>query len=63
MNKIIIGAMLIIAFMVFVVGGVMNIVKLTRLDFQPPCKAEIIRVGGIVLGYGPVVGFMDIKDK
>lgn len=43
-------------------GYFANIVKLTRLDFEAPYKAEIIRVIGLIPVVGMVVGYIDIED-
>lgn len=56
---------LFILFSIFscIAGWGINIVKLTRCDFQPPYKAEIIRSVGLVPIVGAVVGWIDIEDK
>lgn len=43
-------------------GWVMNIVKLTKCNFEAPYKAEVIRVVGIIPPVGMVVGWMNFKD-
>jgi hypothetical protein len=43
-------------------GYVMNIVKLTRTDFQSPHKAEAIRLVGLFPPVGIVTGWINIKD-
>jgi hypothetical protein len=35
------------------------IYKFVSCDFEPSYKAEIIYGGGIVLGYGAVIGYFD----
>jgi hypothetical protein len=44
-------------------GYIMNIVKLTRCDFEAPYKSEIIRTIGLVPPIGIVVGYCSITDK
>lgn len=45
-------------------GFILNVVKLTRCDFEPSYKAEVIRaVGVFVPPVGVVVGYCDIEDK
>ena len=45
------------------VGWVSNLVKLTKCDFQPSYKAEVIRGTGVLLfPMGAIVGYFDIKD-
>jgi hypothetical protein len=46
------------------IGYVVNIVKLTKTDFKPPYKAEILRgVGIIVPPVGGIEGWLKIKDN
>ncbi len=53
----------IVMIMVFgVIGWFMNLVKLVRLDFKEPYKAEIIRGIGLVPVVGAVTGYIDIQD-
>jgi len=45
----------------FLIGWVMNIVKLCKCDFDRPYKAEVIRaVGAAVPPVGGIVGWMDL---
>jgi len=45
-------------------GWVLNIVKLTKLNFKPSYKVEIIRSIGVILPpIGSVLGWMSIKDN
>ena len=44
-----------------VTGWVMNLVKLTKLDFEKPYKAEIIR-GISVTPIGAITGWLKIDD-
>lgn len=45
-------------------GWVNNIVKLTKCDFSPSYKAEVIRTVGIfVAPAGMIMGYIDIEDK
>lgn len=45
------------------VGYVRNIVKLIKLDFKEPFKAEVIRGVGIFPPVGVIVGWIKIEDK
>jgi len=44
------------------IGWVMNAIKLAKLDFEEPYKAEIIRGIGLVLIVGAFTGYIDIED-
>lgn len=44
------------------IGWVMNVVKLVKLDFQAPYKAEIIRTVGLFPVVGAITGWIDIND-
>lgn len=56
-------AVVILIVVVFCFGWGLNIVKLTKCDFNVPAKAEIIRVIGIPVPIiGAIVGYMDIDD-
>lgn len=45
------------------IGYIGNIVKLTRCDFEPSYKSEVIRsIGVIIPPVGVIVGYMDLKD-
>lgn len=47
----------------FFFGWGMNIYKLTKCDFEPSYKAEIIRgIGIIVAPVGSIVGYIDIGE-
>lgn len=47
-----------------IIGWGMNIYKVSKLDFKPAYKAEIIRIVGVVIPVvGAVTGYMDIEDK
>ena len=49
--------------LIMLVGYGMNIVKIFGTDFEPPYKAEVIRVVGIfVPPVGVIVGFVTIED-
>ena len=52
-----------IIYLVFLTGYVMNIVKFVRLDFKAPYKAEVIRGIGIVPPIGGVLGYIKVTDK
>lgn len=56
-TSIIIGVSL-----VLLTGYVLNIVKLVKLDFASPYKAEVIRFVSVPTGLGGIVGFVKIKD-
>lgn len=43
-------------------GYIKNIVKLTRLDFESPYKAEVMRGIGIFPPVGVVMGYINIDD-
>lgn len=45
------------------IGWVMNIVKLSQLNFNAPYKAEVIRVVGVFTPIGGLTGWMEIKDN
>ncbi len=44
-------------------GYIRNIVKLTKLDFKEPYKAEIIRTIGLIPPVGAITGWINIEDK
>lgn len=45
------------------IGWVMNVVKLIKLDFQSPYKAEIIRAIGVPAApFGGIIGWFTIED-
>jgi len=44
------------------IGWVLNIIKLTKTDFQAPYKAEVIRAVSIIPPMGAIVGWINIKD-
>lgn len=46
------------------IGYISNIVKLVRLDFNQPYKAEVIRSLGVVVApLGVITGFIHIEDN
>jgi len=47
----------------FVVGYVLNIVKLLNADFEAPYKTEVIRSIGVVPFIGGIIGWMDIGEE
>lgn len=50
-------------FLAIPVGWMMNIYKLTKCDFEPSYKAEVIRsVGVLVAPVGTIVGYMDLGE-
>ncbi len=50
-------------FMIFCFASyITNIVKLTKLDFKEPYKAEVIRGIGLIPPVGVVIGFIKIND-
>lgn len=56
-------ALIIIVFIGIPVGWVKNAYEITKLDFEPPYKAEIIRSGAfIAFPLAGVVGWMNIPD-
>lgn len=44
------------------VGYIKNIVKLGKLDFQEPYKAEVIRMIGVFPPVGMIAGWVNIED-
>lgn len=59
------GKVVIMLFLVVVVGFgyVSNIVKLTKCDFKPSYKAEVLRgVGIVVPPVGIIEGYLSISD-
>jgi len=44
------------------IGWVNNLIKFTRLDFQAPYKAEMIRGIGLT-PIGSIIGWINIKDN
>lgn len=54
--------LVIFLFIVGVTGWFLNIVKLTKLDFKPPYKAEVIRLVSIT-PIGALTGWLKIEDK
>jgi hypothetical protein len=49
---------------IFILAGwVKNVYEITKLDFQAPYKAEIIRGGALVaFPLAGIIGWMNIKD-
>lgn len=48
---------------VLLTGWIKNIVKLTKCDFEPSYKSEVLRIIGIpVAPMGIVIGYMDLTD-
>jgi hypothetical protein len=46
------------------IGWIMNIVKMTKCDFQEPYRAETIRVVGTAIPViGAVTGWLTIEDS
>lgn len=44
-------------------GWIVNVVKFTRCDFEPPYKAEVIRgICIFVVPAGVIAGYINIKD-
>jgi len=57
--------MMIVFFLIFfcVYGWVFNLIKLTKTDFQPPYKAEVLRgIGVITVIPGVIMGHIEIED-
>lgn len=46
----------------FLSGWIINLVKLTKLDFKQPYKAEVIRLVGITPPVGGIIGWIHIDD-
>jgi hypothetical protein len=44
-------------------GWVLNLVKLSSLDFEPPYKAEVFRVVGLAPPIGMVVGWFNFDEE
>lgn len=45
------------------IGWVKCIVKAVNCDWDPIGKAEVIYTGGVLLGYGGIIGWLDIEDS
>lgn len=41
-------------------GWVKNIIKLSECDFEPPYKAEVVHIIGIIPPVGAVTGWLDM---
>ena len=45
-------------------GWILNIYMLVQLDFEPPYKAEVIRIIGIPVGIvGSVIGYINFDEE
>jgi hypothetical protein len=56
-------AIYLIICIVLLTGWIKNIVKLTKCDFEPSYKSEVLRIIGIpVAPMGVVIGYMDLTD-
>lgn len=53
------GAGIWIVYILLLVGYVKNIVKLTKCDFEPTYKAEVLHGVGVVTGLGAIFGWID----
>ena len=51
-------------FFACVVGWGMNVYKFTKLDFEAPYKAEVVRGLGVlpIVPMGAIMGYIDIDD-
>lgn len=52
---------IIFIFLIAFLGWGLNVVKLIRLDFRAPYKAEFIRIVGLS-PLGAVIGYVHLKD-
>lgn len=59
------GVFLVLIFILLgIYGWVLNIYKLVKLDFEPPYKAEVIRIIGIPVGIvGSVIGYITFDEE
>jgi len=58
------GIFVLVFWLAFIIGWLMNIYKFSQYDFDTPLKAEVVRgIGIAVAPMGAVIGYMDIKDK
>ena len=54
----------ILFFLFCIYGWVLNIYKLVQLDFNPPYKAEVIRIIGVPIDVvGVVVGYFNFDEE
>lgn len=50
--------------LILCIGWIINIFKLTDLDFEPNYKAEVIRVVGIIVPpVGGIIGWFDVGEE
>lgn len=52
----------ILIMLVMLAGWVQSIVKLTKCDFKPSYKAEVVYAIGCIPPVGMIVGWMNIED-
>lgn len=52
----------IIFWILFIVGYIQGIVKLTKCDFKPDYKAEVFYGVGAVTGLNGIIGWFDIGE-
>lgn len=53
-----------IFFVLFLIGWVKNIIKLSNCDFEPSYRSEFLRIIVIpVAPMGIVIGYMDLTDE
>lgn len=45
------------------IGWVKCIYKAVNCNWEPIGAAEIVYTGGVFLGYGGIIGWLDIEDK
>lgn len=59
------GVFLVLIFIwLCIYGWVLNIYKLVKLDFEPPYKAEVIRIIGVPVGIvGSVIGYINFDEE
>jgi hypothetical protein len=64
MRGYVIGTIIQLAICVLlVVGWVKCINKAINCNWDPIGKAEVIYTAGVFLGYGGIIGWIDIKDE
>ena len=61
------GIIVLLLFVAFlIVSYVVNIYKLTQLDFQPSYTAEVVRIAGVVPGFNSITlitAWVDIGEE
>tara|TARA_R110000822_G_scaffold7757_3_gene31503 strand:+ start:305 stop:499 length:195 start_codon:yes stop_codon:yes gene_type:complete len=64
MKKLGIVVVIQVAIMLFLlVGWCKCVYKAINCNWEPIGKAEVIYTGGVLLGYGGIIGWINIEDK